>query len=95
MRGDKPSTSATLFAPIESSEQCVGIGCGCWREHSTEGSETASGVSADLGVDSARRYHMRPVADKPTCNKSSNLEQGISSRMGGGKSVIDVNGTAA
>ena len=63
-----------------SSEQCVGIGCGCWREHSTEGSETASGVSADLGVDSARRYHMRPVADKPratsqvTLNKESARE---------------------
>ena len=38
-------------------------------EHSTEGSETASGVSADLGVDSAKRYHMRLVGDKPTYNK--------------------------
>ena len=51
----------------------VGDICGTDREqcgaHSAEGSETASGVSAVLGVDSAKRYHMRLVADKATYNK--------------------------
>ena len=66
MREDTPSTSATSAAPIASSSLALAVGAG---EHSTEGSETASGVSADLGVDSAKHYHMRLVSDKPTCNK--------------------------
>ena len=39
------------------------------RWHRSQGSETASDVNGDLGVDSAKRYHMRLLADKPTYNK--------------------------
>ena len=66
MREDMPSTSATPLAPIASSARPLAVAAG---EHSTEGSETASDVNADLGVASAKRYHMRLLADKPTYNK--------------------------
>ena len=39
------------------------------RWHRSQGSESASDVNADLGVDSAKRNHMRLLADKPTYNK--------------------------
>ena len=61
-----PSASATSVAPIASSALALAVAAGA---HSAEGSETASGVSAVLGVDSAKRYHMRLVADKATYNK--------------------------
>ena len=66
MREDTTSTSATSVAPIASSAVAMAVAAG---EHSTEGSETPSGASADLCVDSAKRYHMRLVGDKPTYNK--------------------------
>ena len=65
MREDTTSTSAASVAPIASSALASAVAAG---EHPTEGSETASGASADLCVDSAKRYHMRPVGDKPTYN---------------------------
>ena len=83
MREDTTSTSATSVAPIASSALALALAAG---EHS-EGSETASGASADLCVDSGKRYHMRQV--------SPQLEQGISSRMGAAESIINVNSTAA
>ena len=60
MREDSPSTSATSVAPIASSALALAVAAG---EPSTEGSQTLSGVSAHLGVDSAKRCHMRLVAD--------------------------------
>ena len=66
MREDTTSTSATSVAPIASSALALAVAAG---EHSTEGSETASGASADLCVDSSKRYHIRPAGDKPTYNK--------------------------
>ena len=68
-REDMPSTSATSLAPIAGSALAL---AGAVGEHSTEGSETASDVSAHLGVDSAKRCLMRLVAAKPSYNKFKN-----------------------
>ena len=66
IREDTTSKSATSVAPIASSALALAVATG---EHSTEGSETSSGASADLCVDSAKRYHLRQVGVKPTYNK--------------------------
>ena len=68
MREDTPSTSPTSLALNTSRALALAAVAG---ERSTEGSETASGVSVDLGVDSAKRCHLRLVV-KPTFNKFMN-----------------------
>ena len=71
MREDTPSTSATSLAPIARSALAVAAAAG---EHSTEGSKTASGVNADLGVDSAQRHHMRSTLNKKSAREWAELK---------------------